>query len=654
MIEHPQILSASSKELHFFNWRSKPGRKGNRTVKWYLQQFPEIADGENILTGEATPDYIIDPYTPQKMFDLLPKVKLIVILRNPVDRAISHYYQNREISKKREPLPLRKAIEKEPERLQLEREKLINDENYRSLGHREYSYLERGVYIEQLQKWMSIFPQEQFLILKSEDFFDNPNSTLQQTFNFLGLPNHQAKIDKKYNQMSYQSINPEIRQKLVEYFQPYNQKLEEFLGRKFHWENTVDSAQQQNEPKPTQIEQNEAKPTQINPSEVEIKNTPLLTKKAIQLLEDLLEKKTDAKVLEFGSGGSTIWISQRTKNLISIEHTAEWYKIVQEHLNKNPNCNPVDLKLLSQPYDGICENFPDSFFDIIIVDGRDRVKCVEASIRVLKPGGILILDDAQRNKYKPAHKLLNDLHFQQTISTSGIRDTYWWKKPLLATSKPSIPAKISSPLIIVTSTSEKPIHPAPYVFAIGLNKCGTTSLDLAFKELGWSSLHGPYKFNQAVNRALKQGKKILNFLPGFNMFSDIFYPVNLNPPDEHSCMVFSNRQKFFEIIDKQYPGSKFICNIRNKKDWLASRKRHVEKNQKSPNYKYDWLTIEEDAWSEEYDIHYNIIFKYFQDRQDFLVINFDETPSYENLCQFLQVPIPEKEFPRRNTSKKNR
>ena len=649
MIEHPQILPSSMKELHFFNWRSKPGRKGNKKVKWYLKQFPETADGKNILTGEATPDYLIDPYTPQRMFELWPNFKLIVLLRNPVDRAISHYYHNlaiskRAVNKKREPLSFKKAIEKEIERLKLEKEKLINDQNYRSLNHRQYSYLERGIYVEQLEKWMSVFPREQFLILKSEEFFQHPNLIVNQVFDFLGLPNHQITNNRKYNQRSYQPIEPEIRTTLAKYFKPYNQRLEEFLGMKFDWEKNADT-----------LKQNEPKKPKINSSKTQIKETPLLTQEAIEFLADLLEKKPDAKVLEFGSGGSTIWFSQRTKNLTSIEHTAKWHKIVKNNLKKNNSCNQVNFKLLSRPYHTICEEFPDNFFDIIIVDGRDRVKCVEASIRVLKPGGILMLNDAQTDKYKSVPKLLNNWNLQQTVSTSRPRHTYWWEKPLSVTPKVSKPVEASSPLIIVTSASEKPISPRPYVFAIGLNKCGTTSLGIAFKELGWSSLHGPYKFNQAIARALKKGKKMLHFLPGFNMFCDIFYPINLEHLDEHSCIILSNRQKFFEIIEKQYPGTKFICNIRNKKDWLSSRKRHVQRNQNNPdNCKLKWFKIEEDAWSEEYDQHYNIVFDYFKDRENLLVMDFDQTLTYESLCQFLQVPIPQEEFPRRNVSQKQK
>ncbi|NEP80265.1 MAG: sulfotransferase domain-containing protein [Okeania sp. SIO3B3] len=253
MIEHPQILPAAQKELHFFNWRSKRGnRETAEGVDWYLSQFPTIASGKDLITGEATPDYLLDPYTPQKMFKLLPDVKLIVILRNPVDRAISQYYHNRSIKKRMmEPLSFQKAIEKEPERINNEKSKLMLDENYRSLFHRKYSYLERGIYIEQLEKWMGIFPRENFLILKSELFFENRDLTLRQVFNFLGLPDHQVTNKKKYNDLHskkfYKPISEKIRSNLAAYFKPYNQKLEEYLGMKFNWDVSAEQKKNQSQ-----------------------------------------------------------------------------------------------------------------------------------------------------------------------------------------------------------------------------------------------------------------------------------------------------------------------------------------------------------------------------------------------------------------------
>ncbi len=158
-----------------------------------------------------------------------------------------------------------------------------------------------------------------------------------------------------------------------------------------------------------------------------ISQNPIITKEAIQFLENFFQQKSNAKVLEFGSGSSTIWLSKLTKNLTSIEHDGRWFQQVKNYIQKQKNCHPVDIQLLPRPYDKICAKFPEASFDLIIVDGRDRMKCFEASIKLLKPGGILMLDDAQRQRYKQAQDLLRDWQFTKTVSKA--RHTYWWEKP---------------------------------------------------------------------------------------------------------------------------------------------------------------------------------------------------------------------------------
>ena len=83
LIQHPQIVPSSKKEVHFFDLNFHLGQS------WYEKHFPEVSD--NILTGEASPYYIFHPLCPKRIFDYDPSVKLIVILRNPIDRAYSHY-----------------------------------------------------------------------------------------------------------------------------------------------------------------------------------------------------------------------------------------------------------------------------------------------------------------------------------------------------------------------------------------------------------------------------------------------------------------------------------------------------------------------------------------------------------------------------------
>jgi Sulfotransferase domain len=225
---HPQIVSANQKEVHFFDLNYNLG------LDWYRAQVGEV-DRPNSLCGEASPYYIFHPQVPQRVYQHFPQIKLIVLLRNPVDRAISHYYH--EVNRlKTETFSLEDAIAREPERLQGELEKLETDPNYYSYNHQHYTYLSRGLYLEQLQRWMTFFPKDRFLILRSEDFWEKPDRTLAEVLEFLQLPPLQLETYPSYNAGNYIQVNSSVLQKLSRYFQPPNQQLSAFLQRDFKWE----------------------------------------------------------------------------------------------------------------------------------------------------------------------------------------------------------------------------------------------------------------------------------------------------------------------------------------------------------------------------------------------------------------------------------
>ncbi|HLO49759.1 MAG TPA: sulfotransferase domain-containing protein [Kamptonema sp.] len=228
LIQHPQIAAAAQKEVHFFDLNFEKG------IEWYSSQFPDIAENKHLLAGEASPYYIFHPRVPQRIYDLFPQVKLIVLLRNPVDRAISHYHYYVKIQY--EHLSLEDAIAAEPSRLQGEIEKLLASETYYSYNHQHHTYLSRGIYADQLPAWMTLFPKEQILILKSEDLYAKPAATFNTTLEFLNLPPHQLDNYGKHNSGEYPPVSKEIYQQLVEYFRPHNQRLTEYLGRDFGWE----------------------------------------------------------------------------------------------------------------------------------------------------------------------------------------------------------------------------------------------------------------------------------------------------------------------------------------------------------------------------------------------------------------------------------
>lgn len=228
LTHHPQIAEARQKEVHFFDLNFEKG------INWYRSQFPSIGDGTQKLNCEASPYYIFHPCVSQRVYDLFPQVKLILLLRNPVDRAISHYYH--EVRLGFETLSLEDAIAAEPSRLEGEIEKLIASETYYSYNHQHHTYLSRGIYVNQLPMWMKLFPKEQILILKSEDLYTDPATTFNTTLEFLNLPSHQLENYEKHNSGEYPPVSEELYQQLKDYFRPHNQKLAEYLGKDFGWD----------------------------------------------------------------------------------------------------------------------------------------------------------------------------------------------------------------------------------------------------------------------------------------------------------------------------------------------------------------------------------------------------------------------------------
>ncbi len=220
LAEHPQILSPIKKEMDFFSWHF------HRGIDWYWAHFPPMPQGGEFITGEASPSYFDFREAPERLYSACPEAKLIVLLRNPVDRAISHFYRLKGLNW--EGRSLDRAISDEIERLNQNPEDIIGEE--------PGNYLARGRYIEFIKNWLAFFPQEQLLILKSEDLYAGAATTVNHVLAFLELPEYQLSEYQNANPGSYQRVNESVRQLLSDYFKPYNQQLEEYLGRKFDWE----------------------------------------------------------------------------------------------------------------------------------------------------------------------------------------------------------------------------------------------------------------------------------------------------------------------------------------------------------------------------------------------------------------------------------
>ncbi|MDH3312849.1 MAG: sulfotransferase domain-containing protein [Nitrosopumilus sp.] len=222
LIEHPKIKPASQKELHFFDINFSKG------IEWYKSQFED-----NYITTEASPYYLFHPHCPQRIFDILPYVKIIILFRNPIDRAYSHYWH--EIRLGAETLSFEKAIEEEPSRLKGEVDKIMNDEKYYSYNHQHFSYLSRGKYFEQVKNWYNFFKKSQILILNSEEFYSNPQKTMNLVYDFLDIPKSNSKKFKVFNEGHNPIMKKDTRKYLSDYFREYNEQLYDYIERKFVW-----------------------------------------------------------------------------------------------------------------------------------------------------------------------------------------------------------------------------------------------------------------------------------------------------------------------------------------------------------------------------------------------------------------------------------
>lgn len=231
--QHPQIVSPLKKEVHFFD--RVTSSRGNKLAKgeaWYRAHFPmNKSINKCCQTFEASPSYIFNPLVPHRIFQLVPETKIIALLINPTERAISHYFHSVQLG--REILSIREALQREEERLQFS----INNQNYQDKSFINHSYKSRGLYKQQIERFLNYFSREQILILSSEDMFSEPDKVLREVFNFLGLNDFTIPNLKPCNVASNKTmVETDIYMDLNKFFKPHNRMLYELIGKEFDWE----------------------------------------------------------------------------------------------------------------------------------------------------------------------------------------------------------------------------------------------------------------------------------------------------------------------------------------------------------------------------------------------------------------------------------
>lgn len=239
LIEHPLVPRLfpawNTKTSHFFegNWTNG--------VPWYRSHFPtqrqrfalERRHGGASRVGEAAPMYMFHPLAPQRVREVVPDVRLIVLLRDPVERAYSHWKERR--TNDVEPLDFADALVAEGERTAGELKRLVADPSYVSHAYDWYSYRARGRYLEHLAPWLDTFDRSQFLFVPSEDLYSQPSLVYARTLEFLDLPPFDPGDFRVYNDRPSAPMDSAIRSELTHYYHPYNTALAERLDMTFRW-----------------------------------------------------------------------------------------------------------------------------------------------------------------------------------------------------------------------------------------------------------------------------------------------------------------------------------------------------------------------------------------------------------------------------------
>jgi Sulfotransferase domain len=232
--EHPAIAGPTWKEVSFFDrhfWRGEAWYRGHFPNRLHLKRMRARA-GSGPIVGEASPSYVFHPFAPERVAELLPGARLLVLVRNPIDRALSHYHH--EVALGREPLSFEQALEQEEARMAGERERM-RDPRYFSYAWWNYTYASRGRYAEQLARWLEHFPRERLLVVPSEDLLDHPGETYARVLAFLGARSHKLSSYPRLFERDYPAMAPATRATLRDVFAEPNRRLYELLGRDLGW-----------------------------------------------------------------------------------------------------------------------------------------------------------------------------------------------------------------------------------------------------------------------------------------------------------------------------------------------------------------------------------------------------------------------------------
>jgi hypothetical protein len=236
LTQHPAVLSAVlRKGVHYFDVNY------GRSMSWYRAHFPLLAtarrhryQGVLPITGESSPYYMFHPLSAERFARDLPGVKVIVLVRDPVERAYSAFAH--ESARGFDTLPtFEQALEAETQRLADQDTWLREHPAGRSYSHQHHGYLARGHYVDYLERLESHLGRERVHVVDSGDFFTEPATTFDAVTSFLDLPAAPHPAFAKHNSRERSAMADPLRDELAAHFAPYDDRLEKWLGWAPSW-----------------------------------------------------------------------------------------------------------------------------------------------------------------------------------------------------------------------------------------------------------------------------------------------------------------------------------------------------------------------------------------------------------------------------------
>ncbi len=233
---HPDVLWSTPKEVHFFN------RHHGEGPDFYRSHFPSrvrlalrgAVRLRRTQVGEGTPQYLVHPRAPVRARRLLPDARILVLLRDPVERAWSHYRMA--VRKERAARPFAEVVDEHMRRIGDRASIDLREEWKAHFGEEgDKPYLSKGIYADAVENWLESYPRDRIHVIHSADLFERPADTYARVLGFLGLRAWRPASFGRFNAEREEPLDPELRRRLASFFRPHNERLFELIGERYDW-----------------------------------------------------------------------------------------------------------------------------------------------------------------------------------------------------------------------------------------------------------------------------------------------------------------------------------------------------------------------------------------------------------------------------------